>query len=133
MSWRDQPRSGSPSDFDPNDLREWNAHKSARKLALYINTSQSTICRHLKKCFSLWEELGRLHIQIFLQSRKMTHSSGISLQARKNVSLRKMFNAKGNRLTKMNFHRLLQRWSCMEENLCYVYGGITSVLFLLSI
>ena len=43
-----------------------------------------------------------------------------------------MFITSGNELTMMNLHRLPQRQSFMEEKLCYLYEGITMVLFILS-
>ena len=51
-SLRDEPRPGRSSDLDQDALRELvecNPRKSTRELALDLNTSQSTICRHLKK------------------------------------------------------------------------------------
>ena len=43
-----------------------------------------------------------------------------------------MFNAEGSGLTMMNLHSLPLRQIFMEEKLCYVCGGITVVLFILS-
>ena len=52
MSLKDERRPGRSSDLDEDALRELlesNPRKSTRELALVLNASQSTICRHLKK------------------------------------------------------------------------------------
>ena len=46
--WKLNPDLGL-SDLDLDALREYNIQKSNRKLSLDISTSQSTICRHLKR------------------------------------------------------------------------------------
>ena len=51
-SLKDEPRPGCSLDLDRDALRElveYNPRKSTRELALDLNTSQSTICGHLKK------------------------------------------------------------------------------------
>ena len=51
-SLKDEPRPGRSSDFDTEALKslvECNACQSTRELADKLNTSQSTICRHLEK------------------------------------------------------------------------------------
>ena len=51
-SLKDEPRPGCSSDFDDDALKtlvKCNAHQSTRELADKLNTSQSTICRHLEK------------------------------------------------------------------------------------
>ena len=51
-SLKDEPRSERSSDFDAETLKslvECNARQSTRELADRLNTSQSTICRHLEK------------------------------------------------------------------------------------
>jgi len=51
-SLKNEPRTGRLSDFDVEALKslaECNARQSTRELADKLNTSQSTICRHLKK------------------------------------------------------------------------------------
>ena len=52
MTLKDEPRMGRPSDFDDdvlNSLLEENPRQSTRELAQKLNTSQSTVCRHVKK------------------------------------------------------------------------------------
>ena len=52
MTLKDEPRMGRPSDFDDdvlNSLLEENPRQSTRELAQKLNTSQSTVCRHLEK------------------------------------------------------------------------------------
>ena len=52
ISLKEEPRLGHSSDLDQNALRELvecNPHKRTWELALDLNTSQSTICHHLKK------------------------------------------------------------------------------------
>ena len=49
---RNEPRPGCSSDLDQDALRElveYNLHKSRWESALDLNTSQTTICHHLKK------------------------------------------------------------------------------------
>ncbi|XP_043260411.1 histone-lysine N-methyltransferase SETMAR-like [Colletes gigas] len=49
---KDEPRAGRPSDFDDNLLKailEQNPRKSTRGIAERLNTSQSTVNRHLEK------------------------------------------------------------------------------------
>ena len=49
---KDESRSGCSSDFDDDGLKalvEYNPRQSTRELADKLNTSQSTICRHLEK------------------------------------------------------------------------------------
>ena len=51
-SLTDEPRPGRSSDFDAEALKslvECNPHQSTLELADKLNTSQSTICRHLEK------------------------------------------------------------------------------------
>ena len=51
-SLKDESRPGRSSEFDAEALKslvECNARQSTRKLADNLNTSQSTICRHLEK------------------------------------------------------------------------------------
>ena len=95
-SLRDEPRPGNSSDLDQDSLRELlqcNQRKSTPELALDLNTSQSTICCHLKKemkseqagylgsSYSLLKDLiAYLLLQVFFQGREMNHFSRISLQ-----------------------------------------------------
>ena len=49
---KDEPRLGRSSDFDAEAVKslvECNARQSTQELADKLNTSQSTICRHLEK------------------------------------------------------------------------------------
>ena len=111
ISLRDEPRLGHSSDCDQDALRElveWNLRKSTWELALDLNTSQSTICRH---------KLGVWVPHTLREKNKEDHISITSFLSRqrndwidKDESLR-------------NF---------MEEKLCCVYGGITKVSFPLS-
>ena len=51
-SLKDEPTPGRSSEFDAEALKslvECNARQSTRELADKLNTSQSTICRHLEK------------------------------------------------------------------------------------
>ena len=66
------------------------------------------------------------------QGREMTSFWRISLYATKNGSFIIIINAKGSGLTQMNLRSLQLRWSFMEENFCFVYGGITVLLFISS-
>ena len=50
----------------------------------------------------------------------------------KNRSFITKFNTKGSELTRMHPHSLPQRQSFMGKKLCYMYGRITMVLFILS-
>ncbi|XP_015181327.1 PREDICTED: histone-lysine N-methyltransferase SETMAR-like [Polistes dominula] len=52
MTLKDEPRAGRPSDFDDNLLKavlEQNPRQSTRCIAERLNTSQSTVIRHLEK------------------------------------------------------------------------------------
>ena len=51
-SLKDEQRPGRSSDFDDDALKalvEYNPRQSTQELADKLNTSQSTICRHLEK------------------------------------------------------------------------------------
>ena len=51
-SLKDEPRPSRSSELDQDVLRElveFNPNESSRKLAFYLNTSQSTIYRYLKR------------------------------------------------------------------------------------
>ena len=116
-SLSDEPRPERSSDLNQDALRElakFNPCKSTWKLAL--DTSQYTIYHYLKKIWkasklgvlysdTLGEKDKEEHISIvtsLLSRQRNDRFSKISLQVTKSGSFMTMFNAKVNRLTRMN-------------------------------
>ena len=118
-------------------LAELNPRKSTRKLGLDLNTSQSTICRHLK----MIGKVGKLGVSVshtLSEKNKedliSTVTSLLSKQLNdlflknitrydENESFMTMINAKGSELSKTNIRSQL-----MKES----YAVYTEVLFILS-
>ena len=124
------------------ELVECNSNKSTQELVLDLNTSQSTICHHLRKIGKV-SQLGIWVIHILSARNKenciyiatsllIRQRNDLFLTGDKNVSFMTMFNTKGSELTKMNPCNLPQKWRLIEEKLFCNYGGISMVLFILS-
>ena len=126
----DKPRLGWLSNLDQDALRklvDCNLLKRIQELGLDLNTSQSTICCHLKKIrkvsnLGVWlphtlSEKNKYDCILIVTSllSRQRNFLRISKQVIKNWSFMTMFKTRGCGLTRMNFHNLLQAQSFMEE------------------
>ena len=129
---KDEPRPGRSSDFDAEALKslvECNARQSTRELADKLNTSQSTICRHLEKMGKV-SKLGVWVPHALSEKNKadrLSIATSLLSRQRNNLFLDKiitedekwshtiMLHAKGSGLTRINLHSRIQKLSFMAE------------------
>ena len=77
ISLRDEPRPGCSSDLDQNALRKLGECRGTQELAHDFNTSQSTICYHLKKIGKV-SKLGVWVPHTLSQENKKDHLSVVT-------------------------------------------------------
>ncbi|XP_015185986.1 PREDICTED: histone-lysine N-methyltransferase SETMAR-like [Polistes dominula] len=137
MTLKDEPRARRPSDFDDNLLKavlEQNPRQSTRCIAERLNTSQSTVIRHLGKLGKISKLGVWVPYNLSEQNKEDLMSIATSLLSR--VKMEPFLNrivtgdekwvtyAKDSGLIRINHQYQIRKQTSMEKKSYCLYGGI---------